>query len=243
MSTELSPSRTRVGIVRVIIACHDPVLSRGLRCVLEEHVAIRVVAEARSAKDALYLASSMHPDVVLVSASQTYLCNDVHAVSALSRLSRVLLLSLAADSNSNAEALRHGATGFLVQGEYSEADLRNAVFAALRDRRSINGSRASSVVVDMPVFGPRGIDALPPVLRRSLSPREATVMDCIAKGMDNREIAHALTVSEKTVKNHVNHIYPKLGVKNRVQAIVLWLRSESVTLDAPRLEAAATAIA
>jgi DNA-binding CsgD family transcriptional regulator len=68
-------------------------------------------------------------------------------------------------------------------------------------------------------------DAVPASgLRPQLSPRESEVMDRMAEGMDNCEIARRLVLSEKTVKNHINHIFAKLGVRNRAQAIVLWLR-------------------
>ncbi|ETK32800.1 hypothetical protein MPTA5024_27795 [Microbispora sp. ATCC PTA-5024] len=134
-------------------------------------------------------------------------------------LTRVIVLTYSSNAVALQRMLKSGVAGCLVHGRFTVVDLVRLVMGTGRaDRSVLRPDSEISVSGAMVAVGAES-------LRGFLSDREAQVMDRIADGMNNIEIARLLKVSEKTVKNHVNHIFAKLGVKSRAQAIVLWLRA------------------
>jgi DNA-binding NarL/FixJ family response regulator len=188
----MSPDGTAV--LRVIVVDSDPDTRAGLVTLLAGSDELEVIGEIGDAAGAVPLAQRLQPDIVLL---------DVQAArytAPLSRASRVFVLTPAEDRRTVESALRSGACGHLVPGEFTAGDL----IRTIRD-----ASKASL----------------------GLSTREAQVMDLIADGWSNGEIARELFLSEKTVKNHVNRIYSKLGIGSRPTAIALW-RGIMTTLPA-----------
>ncbi len=214
---------TRVGDpVRVVIANHDPVFRRGLRSFIEEYDVGRVVAEVRTQREALEAAVRLRPDVVLLGMPSA-LNDGLKVLPVVTRICKVLVFTDRQDAVLSAQAVRRGVAACMVRGEFGVNELLRAVSgrgsrlkAAARPRPVHATSSAGNVPSDS-VLGPRS----------QLSRRQAEVMDHMAEGADNTEIARRLVLSEKTVKNHINHIFAKLGVRNRAEAIVLWLRSNS----------------
>jgi DNA-binding NarL/FixJ family response regulator len=215
------PVPTQIGgLPRIVLTHHDPILRRGMRSVIEDQRVGEVVAERRSTKEALEATAALRPDVLVME-----LPRPVHAalgvLPVLARLCRVVVISHVSDSRVVAEVVRRGAAACLVNGDFSPAEL-----VAVIGRRSPAGqSRAipSQRSASLPFGREQSQGVTREGVRSRLSPREANVMDRIAQGHSNGEIAQDLVLSEKTVKNHVNHIFSKLGVRNRAQAIVLWL--------------------
>jgi DNA-binding NarL/FixJ family response regulator len=119
-------------------------------------------------------------------------------------------------------ALQGGAAAFLVHGEYTTGDLLSAVVGARRDHVHLSPSAvfAARLTEGMPV---RPTPFAGPAPGSLLSDREREVMDHIARGLSNRQIAAVLSLTEKTVKNYVNRIFAKLAVSSRARAIVRWL--------------------
>jgi DNA-binding NarL/FixJ family response regulator len=221
---------------RVIIAHPDPLLRRGARCVLEEHGVGKVIAEVCTDREALETTIRLRPDVLLLGLPAG-LREGLTILPIVGRLSRVLVLTHNGDAAWTRQAIQHGAAGCLVHGEFTVSDLIRAVTCAVRTPRT--GEQASSAASRPPRAGLSAASRPPRAglemrgtgfetgLGGQLSRREAEVMDWMAQGMSNREIARRLVLSEKTVKNHINRIFAKLGVRSRSQAIVLWLRCES----------------
>jgi DNA-binding NarL/FixJ family response regulator len=173
--------------LRVMVVDADPDARAGVVTLLADGTELEVIAEAADGEGAVSLADRLRPDVVLLDADSA---RTGHATP-LSRTARVFVLTRSDDRPTIETALRGGACGHLVPGEFTVRDLIRSV----RD-----ASKASL----------------------GLSAREAEVMDLIAGGRSNGEIARELFLSEKTVKNHVNRIYSKLGVGSRATAIALW---------------------
>jgi DNA-binding NarL/FixJ family response regulator len=148
------------------------------------------------------------------------LMDGVEAAASLSKVARVMMLTYSESEELVTGAIRAGASGYLVHGQFDGDDL------AGRIRQLAAGETVLSPTVVSTVFE---------ALRRtpgspdeadgpaSLTAREREIMNLIAQGLTNAEIAEQFVLSEKTVKNHVNHIYTKLGAGNRVQATAIWL--------------------
>jgi DNA-binding NarL/FixJ family response regulator len=184
-----------------------------------------VVAEARTHTEALEATVRLRPDVVLLGQSTAH--NEwLKILPIVARASRVLVLTHNRDAFSAMQVTRHGAAGRLVHGEFTVSDLIRAVTCGVSRPQSLRPAGGPSQ--PSPDARSRHHDAGSETrFRPRLSPRETEVMDLVAQGMANGEIALRLAVRQKTVKNHINRIFPKLGVKTRAQAIVLWLQRGS----------------
>lgn len=224
--------------LRVLVADDNPVVRAGLAALLGGHPDIEVVAQAADGEEALGAASRLGPDVVLLDVRMPG-TDGLTALPALSLLAPVLMLTYSREPEVVAEALRRGAVGYLVHGDFTAVELITAV-------RDV-GRRAPAVPDSLGVsYEPNEIPShLQPVMAQSsktrpdpgawlrrrapnrlafgLSSREVEVMDLIAAGMNNRQIAATCFISEKTVKNHINRIFAKLHSSSRSEAIAHWL--------------------
>jgi DNA-binding NarL/FixJ family response regulator len=149
--------------------------------------------------------------------------DGIAAVPLLARDARVLMLTYAQDADTVAEALRAGASGYLVHGSFEPADLLGAVRATHAGEAALSPPAASAAVAALHAEPRAAALPLPDHSTSGLSAREREVMDLIARGLSNQDIAAELVLSAKTIKNHVNHIYAKLGVRTRAEAIASWL--------------------
>jgi DNA-binding NarL/FixJ family response regulator len=206
-------------MIRVLVTDDNAVIRMGVVSLLETAGDIEVVGQASTGQEAIDLAARLHPDVVLLDVRMPVL-DGVAAVATVARRARVLMLTYAEDADVVADALRAGATGYLVHGRFEPADLLRAVRATFSGQAMLSPT-AANVLVDALRQGPG--TSLPDHVASGLSDRERGVMDLIARGLSNRAIAEELYLSEKTVKNHVNRIYAKLGVTSRGEAIASWL--------------------
>jgi len=206
-------------MIRVLVADDNAVIRMGVVSLLETADDIEIVGEASTGQEAIDLAARVHPDVVLLDVRMPVL-DGVAAVATVSRRSKVLMLTYSEDADVVSDALRAGATGYLIHGRFEPADLLRAVRATYTGQAVLSPT-AATVLVDALRQGPR--TPLPDRVASGLSDRERGVMDLIARGLSNRAIADELYLSEKTVKNHVNRIYAKLGVTSRGEAIASWL--------------------
>lgn len=206
----------------VLIVDDNDVIRSGLRSLLEADGSIRVVGEAGNGKVALELAREHRPEVTLLDVRMPVM-GGLDAVEPLSKLGKVLMLTYSDEDEVVAAAIRAGASGYLVHGQFGTDELVAAV------RRVAAGGSALSPTVAPALFDAvrQGEAAAPPSgkddLRARLTARETEILDHIAKGRSNTEIARELFVDEKTVKNHINRAYAKLQVKNRAEAIATWL--------------------
>lgn len=224
--------------VRVMVVDDNPVVRSGLVALLEAGEHVEVIAEAGDGRRAIELAGHLRPDLVLLDVRMP-LVDGVEAAGELSKQTRVLMLTYTEDPDVVRSAIRNGAVGYLVHGAFTAEELEAAVLGAVTGTVNPLSPIAVAAVLDgiknQPASGsedPQQLD-----LHRAslgLSAREAEVMDRMSAGLTNGEIANELFLSEKTVKNHVNRIYAKIGVESRAAAIALWLGTAGQTIEAKR---------
>lgn len=198
-------------MITVLVADDNSVVRAVIREMLEGTGDLRVVDEAANGAEALQLARLHRPDVTLLD-HRMPVRDGLSVVGAISTHSRVLMLTRSADDRTVLDAVRSGAIGFLVHGQFGPAELLHAVRAVAGGEAHLSPSAARVLV--------SAVRSAPP--RHGLSQREAEVMDLIARGLSNGDIAATLVLSSKTVENHVNRIYAKLGVTGRAGAIRRW---------------------
>ncbi|MFD9031713.1 response regulator [Streptomyces sp. NPDC059567] len=224
--------------VTVLVADDNPVVRAGLRTLLDTDAAFRVVAEAPDGRTAVTLAEYHRPDVVLLDVRMPVI-DGLTALPHLARLAPVLMLTYSGEHEIVREALRLGAGGYLVHGEFTPEALRTAVHDVSAGRAHFTPTAANAVLGVVRGATAHGgtrpsvstslrSDASPSQVQRNvarygLSVREGEVMDLIASGLSNRQIADTCFISEKTVKNHINRIFAKLHARTRSEAIAGWL--------------------
>ena len=205
-----------------VLVVDDQELFRGGITQLLEERGIRVVGEAGLAADAIELAAELQPDVVLMDLNMP----GMSGVEATQRLTtavpsvHVLVLTVAADERHVMDALLAGACGYILK-ESSMAEIVEAVRAAARGESAISPRIASGLIQRLREPSEHGVD----LGGAPLTAREHDVLELLARGMDNSQIAHALYLSEHTVKHYVSSILTKLQVENRIQAAVRAVRA------------------
>ena len=212
--------------LRVLVADDNAVIRMGLRQLLAAEPAVELVGEACDGEQALQLAAVHDPDVVLLDVRMAG--KDGPAVlPELSRRCCVLMLTGSDDDETIRTALAAGARGYLVYGTLDETGIVQ-ILGAAAGGGSVLSEPASRVLREdaarqRPGAPQRGRLAPRPEVAALLSEREVTVMELLAAGRSNSEIAATLFLASKTVKNHINRIFAKLHVTTRSQAIAVWL--------------------
>ena len=211
--------------LRVVIADDQPMMRAGFKAVLEATGSIEVVAEASTGEEAVAAAEAHAPDVVLMDIRMPGM-DGIEATRRLPR-QRVLILTTFGLDEYIIEALRAGASGFLLK----DAPTREVVDAV---RAVAAGDAVLAPAVTRQLLDQVG-RRLPAAVSRTpdglgeLTDREQQVLRLLAVGLSNAEIAEALVVSEPTVKTHVSNLLGKLGLRDRVQAVIYAYESGLIT--------------
>jgi len=203
-------------MIDVLIVDDQELMRAGFRMILEAQGDIRVVAEAGDGEAALTAAGESNPDVVLMDIRMPRM-DGVEATRRM-RDRKVLILTTFDHDEYVVEALRAGASGFLLKDAPPEELVRavrivaagEALLAPTVTRRLLD-----RVAARLPSTRRR------PALLDDLTERERDVLQLVARGCSNSEIAERLHITEATVKTHVSHVLDKLGLRDRVQAVVL----------------------
>jgi DNA-binding NarL/FixJ family response regulator len=207
-------------MIRVLIADDQRVVREGLGMVLGLMKGVEVVGAAADGAEAVALAREVRPDVVLMDLRMPR-CDGVEATRRLRAEApevRVVVLTTYSDDKSVLEALRAGARGYLTKDAGGE-QIREALRQVLDDQAVLDPA-VQRHLVDAIAAEP----APRPASRDGLTPREAEVLSLMAGGLSNGEIAARLVVSEGTVKSHVNHLFAKIGARDRAQAVAYAFR-------------------
>jgi DNA-binding NarL/FixJ family response regulator len=202
--------------LRVLIADDQPLMRAGFRAVLEAN-GIEVVGEAGDGLEAVRGARATRPDVVLMDVRMPNL-DGIEAIKQLPN-HRVLVLTTFGLDEYIIEALRAGASGFVTKDVPTEELIRAVRAVAAGDALltpAITRQLLDRVARRLPAPVSGGPEQL-----AELTEREREVLELLARGMSNAEIAAALMVGEATVKTHVSNVLSKLGLRDRVQAVVL----------------------
>jgi DNA-binding NarL/FixJ family response regulator len=204
--------------VRVMVVDDQALVREGLMTLLEAAPDIVPVAAAGDGEEAVALSGRHRPDVVLMDLRMPKL----DGVEATRRIREaypeieIVVLTTHADEESILDALRAGARGYLTK-DAGIAEISRGVHAAA-DHHGLLDPVVQSRLIAAATAGAR--PAPPPAtLPDELTPREAEVLTLIARGLSNGEIAATLVVSEATVKSHVNHLFAKIGARDRAQAV------------------------
>lgn len=215
--------------VRVIIADDHELFRRGLRMVLDDADGIEVVAEAGDGRSAVEAAREFAPDVIVLDVRMPIVSGIEAArqVRAEGPGTRILMLTISDDEDDLFEAVKAGANGYLLK-EISIDEIAGAVRAVYQGQSLITPSMATKLLTEFADIvrreEPRG--AAP-----RLTPREMEVLQQVARGLTNRDIASELAIAENTVKNHVRNILEKLQLHSRMQAVLYAVRENLLEID------------
>jgi DNA-binding NarL/FixJ family response regulator len=206
--------------VRVLIVDDDDLMRAGLRAVLSSDPSIEAVADAADGREAVRLTQRLRPDVVLMDVRMPNMDGiaATREVLAAAPQARVLILTTFEDDDYVFGALAAGASGFLLKRTQPE-QLIGAIHTIAAGESLLSPSVTRTVIDRMarlPQPDPSASRRL-----RDLTPRERDVLELVARGLSNSEIADTLVVEESTVKTHMKRILTKLDLRDRVHAVIL----------------------
>jgi DNA-binding NarL/FixJ family response regulator len=204
----------------VLIADDQALVRVGLRKILESEPELTVAGEASDGEDAAARARELHPDVVLMDIRMPVLdgIEATRRIIAAQPATRVLILTTFGLDTYVFDALRAGASGFMLKDAPPEE-----IVAAVRIVASGDALLAPAVtraVVEEFARRPPAAAPTPPAAVEELTPREREVLALLVGGLSNPEICERLFISEATAKTHVARILQKLGIRDRVQAVI-----------------------
>jgi DNA-binding NarL/FixJ family response regulator len=213
--------------IRVVLADDQALLRKGFRMILEAEDDITVVGEAEDGGAALRLVDLYAPDVVLMDVRMPSVdgIEATRSITASGSLSHVLILTTFDLDEYAFSALRAGASGFLLK-DVPPHELVQAIRTVARGDAVVSPRITKRLLEEyahqLPdLSAPDAEDGALPAVLHGLTGREQEVLIAVAEGLSNAEIAERLYVSEATVKSHVGRVLAKLGLRNRVQAVVL----------------------
>ena len=212
--------------IRLMLADDHRMLREGLSRSMSEH-GFDVVGEARDGVEAVNMAYSLTPDVVLMDVSMP----EMDGVEACRQVrmavpgTKVVMLTMHADQDVLANAIRAGACGYLVK-DCSTEEIADAVRMASNGDTALSPQLAASMLDEV-----RKLDMAPTREDRVVTKREEEVLQLIADGCSTSEVAEQMYISQKTVKNHLASIYQKLDARDRTQAVLQAVRMGIVSLE------------
>ena len=211
------PEASLEGNTRVLVADDHAVFRFGMRAVLANAHGFEVVAEASTGVEVVGKAAEVRPDIVLMDIQMPGM-NGIEATRKIVQANpevSVVVVTMFGDDDSVFAAMRAGARGYVLKGADAEEVMK--VLRAVAEGEAYFGPEIAKRIMGFfssPKPAPAS-EAFP-----ELTPREVEVLDLIARGTSNQEIASRLYLSQKTVRNHVSNVFLKLQVAGRSQAIV-----------------------
>jgi DNA-binding NarL/FixJ family response regulator len=205
--------------IRVLVADDQALVREGLMTLLQGTPGIEPVADAADGAEAIALAARHRPDVILMDLRMPNVdgAQATREIRAAQPDTEIVVLTTHADEASILDALRAGARGYLTK-DAGIQEIARAVHAAAAHQSLLDPVVQAKLLEAVGAAAPAPA-ATPRQLPDDLTPREAEVLSLIARGLSNREIAAHLVVSEATVKTHVNHVFAKIGARDRAQAV------------------------
>ena len=203
--------------LRILIADDHPLFRKGMRTLLTATADIEVIGEATTGQEVIELAATLQPDVILMDLQMPGV-NGIEATRQILQTSphiRILVITLFEDDASVFSALRAGARGYVLKDAREEEMLR-----AIRSVGSGEAIFSPTIATRLMDFFSAPQTAVPKEIFPTLTEREREILQWIARGSSNSEIARELALSVKTVNNYVSNIFSKLQVADRAQAII-----------------------
>jgi len=213
--------------IRVLVVDDHALFRRGLEMVLAQESDIEVIGEAGDAEAAVERAAELLPDVVLLDVrmpkgSGIEACVQIKEVAPSAR---IIMLTISDEEADLYEAIKAGATGYLLK-EISIDEVASAVRAVYDGQSLISPAMASKLLTEFALMAKRSNERSQQVPTPRLTERELEVLKLVARGLNNRDIARELFISENTVKNHIRNILEKLQLHSRMEAVVYAVREK-----------------
>ena len=212
--------------IRVLVVDDHALFRRGLEMVLEQEPDIDVVGEASDGAEALTKAVDSTPDIVLLDVRMPKR-GGIDACTAIKDAvpsTKIIMLTISDEEADLYDAIKAGAMGYLLK-EISIEEVASAIRAVHGGQSLISPSMASKLLNEFASMIKRG-DERQQVPAPRLTDREMEVLRLVAKGLNNRDIAKQLFISENTVKNHIRNILEKLQLHSRMEAVVYAVREK-----------------
>lgn len=204
--------------IKVLIADDHALMRQGLKQILELEDNIEIIAQASNGEEAIHETQTHKPDVILLDINMPKL-NGIEALRRLRSMgveSKVIILTIHDDKEYLYETLNIGANGYVLKDADSDS-LVKAINDVMDGKSYIQPSIANLLVSEIRSKENKSEDE---IKIEALTKREYEVLTLIAEGLNNKEIAARLFISEKTVKNHVSNIFRKIDVSDRIQAAI-----------------------
>ena len=212
--------------IRVLVVDDHALFRRGLQMVLEQEPDIEVVGEASDGSEAVDKAADTLPDIVLMDVRMPKrggidACTAIHETVPSAK---IIMLTISDEEVDLYDAIKAGAMGYLLK-EISIEEVASAIRAVYGGQSLISPSMASKLLTEFASMIKRSDDRQQVPTPR-LTDREMEVLKLVAKGLNNRDIAKQLFISENTVKNHIRNILEKLQLHSRMEAVVYAVREK-----------------
>jgi NarL family two-component system response regulator LiaR len=217
-------------MIRLLLCDDHAMFRQGLRSILETEEGFRVIGEVATGREAVRHALATHPDIILMDIQMPDLDGVAATKTILEEFSdaKVIILTMYRQDRYVFEAIKAGARGYLLKD--ADADDLISAIRRVHDGETLLRAELAASVLDE--FKRAKEEPAHPEHRLSeLTDREATILRLLAQGDSNAEIAEALGVSEKTVRNRLSEIFSKLRLNNRTQAALYALREGIATLS------------
>ena len=225
--------------LRVLLVDDQPLFRRALATLISAQFDMTVVGEGENGRDALEKVRALHPDIVVMDVNMPNASgvDGVNAIRGAGFATPIVMLTVSEDDDDLFESIKAGANGYLLKNVRPE-ELFEDLRGVMRGEAPIAPAVASKLLEALrtggiPSRGGGGVPVSAPG-ENALTRRESEILQLVANGLSNKEIANELTITEGTVKNHVHNSLEKLHLTNRVQAAAYAVRQGLTSSDNPR---------
>ncbi len=227
MSEAPDPPVSRTDPIRVLVVDDHALFRRGLEFVFAQEADIEVIGEAGDGEQGVARAAELLPDIVLLDVRMPK-GTGIEACAAIKDVApsaKIIMLTMSDEEADLYDAIKAGATGYLLK-EISIDEVADAVRAVYDGQSLISPSMASKLLNEFALMAKSTDDRRNQVPAPRLTERELEVLKLVARGLNNRDIAKELFISENTVKNHIRNILEKLQLHSRMEAVVYAVREK-----------------
>src|SRR5438093_6282277 len=216
--------------LRVLIVDDHALFRRGLQMVLRQEADIDVIGEAADGNEAVEMAQESMPDVILMDVRMPHRTGieATHQIKELLPHVKILMLTISDEEADLYEAIKAGASGYLLK-EIPIEEVSDAIRSVWAGQSRISPSMASKLLTEFAAIS-KATEERPQMPAPRLTEREMEVLKLVAQGLNNRDIAKKLYISENTVKNHIRNILEKLHLHSRMEAVVYAVREKMIEI-------------
>ncbi len=217
-------------MIRILLCDDHAMFRQGLKSILETESAFRIIGEAATGREAIRYALETRPDIILMDIQMPELDGVAATKVILTEQpdAKVIILTMYRQDTYVFEAIKVGARGYLLK-DADANDLINAIHRVAQDEALLNVDMAVSILEEFKKVKEE-LPEHPDHKLSELTERESAILRLLAQGASNQEIAEALDVSEKTIRNRLSEIFSKLRLNNRTQAALYALREGIASL-------------